>query len=266
MGVMRRFVAGLLVAIGLIFGSLAIFIHLTQLSLLQPGRLQQAASQLIASPAVRNALVGATATGINQYLPQGTYIPTQEASVVVDKVLSDPTVQGEFAAAMGNAQARLLGQTNQPIVLTGPAFTQAVVTALNPFSPQAASAVANSGITIPIPGANLPNLSKYVSWAPRLLSLFRALAILLCGVGLIIHPARMTVLSRISLWLIGISLLNALIFWFAPAYLLPSIGTSWAAIAAVILKAASGPAAAFYATLLGIGVIGLVSTKVLAKL
>jgi hypothetical protein len=230
-------------------------VHLSQLSLLKPGRLAQASTTLIHNSAVKGALVNALTTSITPLLGSTLNIPTGTFHNIIDQAVSNPAVENAFTASMNQAQQHLLGASTGPIVLGGTAFSQVVAAGVVPYSSSAASTIAQQGISITIPGSYLPSIGAYAKNAQKIENLLLALAVICIILALIIHPNRGSVVRRIGFWMIGMALGNALIFWFIPTYLLPQIGFSWAQITAVVLRAVSGPATSFYVVLLGLGVI-----------
>lgn len=265
MDLIRRPLGSLLVTLGLFFTGLAVFAHLSEISLLQPGRLQQASGQLLADPIVRSAISDSVTNSVNSLLPLGDAVPAPVLGMAINSALANSQVRKEFAADMNTAQLRLLGKTDKSVVLGGPAFTAAISSAVATVYPSAATQIAQQGLSISIPGADLPNLGRYLNKVSELQQLFFTLALALVSLGFIIHPQRSMLLRRVGLWLVGISIINAFLFWFVPSYILPTIATSWSEITAVVLKATVGPAAAFYLTLFGAGIATLVASKIVKR-
>ncbi len=266
MRTLRRLLSTILVSIGLTFASLAIFVHLTQISILQTGRLQSQSSTLLQNQAVQSAIADSITASLNEILPQGYYVPTATLDKAVANFSKNPTVIQQFASAMGQAQARLLGQSNKPIVIGGPQVASIVATAIAPYSQEAASAIANNGLTLTIPGAKLPNISWYAKHASTILAITIDIAILFIAIALVISPSRKKVIKHVSFWLIGMSFIGGFIFWVAPTYILPALDTSWSNFAAALLKVGGAQMVRFFALLFGSGVAGYIVSKLLPSL
>ncbi len=263
---MRKTLGSLILTVGLLFGWGATFIHLTQLSLLQPGRLGQATTQLIKNSAVRSAMAGALGTALIPLFGGNAAISPAALDLIITKALANPQVDAEFQNAMNIAQGHLTGTDSGPIVLGGPAFSQEIAAQVAPYSAQVAQTVAQQGLAIKIPGSALPNLGTYAKQANKLEKLFIAIAALMLILSLIIHPSPGAVLRKVGLWLIGTSIIDAIVFWFIPTYILPQVAFSWAQITAAVLKATSGPATTFYVGMLAVGAIVLILGESVKKL
>ena len=266
MRTIRRLFSTLLVSLGLLFASLAIFVHLTQISLLQTGRLQSQASTLLQNQAVQSAIADSITASLNEILPQGYYVPTASLDQAVASFSKNPTVIQEFASAMGQAQARLLGQSTKPIIIGGPQVSSIVASAIAPYSQQAATAIGSNGLTLTIPGANLPNISWYARHAATILTVTRDISLLLLAIALIISPSRKKVIKHISFWLMGMSFFGVFIFWFAPTYILPALDTSWSNFIAALLRVSGAQIARFFALLFGSGVAGYIVSRLLPSI
>lgn len=266
MRTIRRLLSALLVSLGLLFASLAIFVHLTQISLLQTGRLQSQAPTLLQNQAVQSAIADSITASLNEILPQGYYVPTASLDQAVASFSKDPTVIQKFSSAMGQAQARLLGQSTKPIVIGGPQISSIVASAIAPYSQEAATAIANNGLALTIPGARLPNISWYAKHASTILAITRDLALLFLAIALVISPSRKKVIRHISFWLIGMSFVGGFIFWFAPTYVLPSLDTSWSNFTAALLDLGGAQMVRFFALLFGSGVAGYIVSRLLPSI
>ncbi|SHE72277.1 hypothetical protein SAMN02745225_01428 [Ferrithrix thermotolerans DSM 19514] len=263
---MRKTLGSLILTIGLLFGWGATFIHLTQLSFLQPGRLGQATSQLVQNSAVRSAMAGALGTALLPLFGGNTVISQAQLDQIITKALANPQVDAEFQSAMNTAQGHLIGVNTGPITLGGAAFSQEIAAQVAPYSPQVAQTIAQQGLAINIPGSALPNLGGYAKAAGKLERLFIALAALMLILSLIIHPSPGAVLRKVGMWLIGTSAIDAIVFWFVPSYILPQVAFSWAQITSAVLRTAGGPATTFYVALFAAGAIVLVLGEGVKKL
>lgn len=252
---MRRALANLILSLGLLLGWGATLVHLSQLSILKPGRLAQASTQLLDNASVRSALADSLQNSLTPLIGNTLSIPADTFQTIIDDAVANPSVQTQFSNAMNEVQLHVLGQSSGPIVLGGTAFSQVVAAGISRYSSQAAAAIAQQGLSISIPGSALPNLGWFARNANHIESLLISAALVAILLALIIHPNRGAVIRRVGFWLIGMSLVNALLFWFIPTYLLPQIAVSWAQILAVILKAVSGPATTFFVEMLGVGAL-----------
>ncbi len=263
---MRRTLGSLILTIGLLFGWGATFIHLTQLSFLEPGRLGQATTQLVKNTSVRSAMAGALGTALLPLFGGNAAISEAQLDQIITKALANPQVDAEFQNAMNTAQGHLTGANTGPIVLGGPAFSQDVASQIAPYSTQVAQTIAQQGLAIKIPGSALPNLGTYAKQANKLEKLFIAIAALMLILSLVIHPSPGAVLRKVGFWLIGTSIIDAILFWFIPTYILPQVAFSWAQITAAVLKATGGPATTFLVAMLAAGAIVLVLGEGVKKL
>lgn len=255
---MRRVLGSFILTIGLLLGWGATMLHLSELSILRTGRLAQASGQLLDNPSVRAALAQSISGSLSPLLGAGINLPPSLYTNIVNQAATQPLVRQEFRTAMNQVQNHLLGQASGPIVLGGRAFAESVASTIAPFAPQIATLLSQQGLSVTIPGTAIPNLGRYARQVNRWQFLLLALAVLFVVLALIIHPSRGAVVRRVGLWLIGISIVNAVIFWAVPTYLLPQIGFSWAQIAAVVFRAVGGPATEFYVELLAAGAAAVI--------
>jgi len=252
--VLRRILGDLLLWTGILAGTAAIALHLLILSVLTPGRLTQQARALMTSPAIQRALADSLTNAIEPIAAaQGFTLTPAQAESVIHTALDSPAVQADFLGAMTTAQNRLLGRTSAPVVIGGPAFTQAVAAGLASINPGVAHAVASEDLAITIPGADVPSFGFVASHAPTTERTLLDLTLLAFVLALVLHPNRRHALAKIGVWLVGCSVAEVALFWFLPREVLPRIGFSWAKVAAVILSVTGAATVTFFLELLALG-------------
>ncbi|ACU54685.1 hypothetical protein Afer_1771 [Acidimicrobium ferrooxidans DSM 10331] len=254
MSALRRLLGDLLYWAGLIAGTGAIVIHLFTLTVLTPGRLTQQAHQLLSASVVQRAIADSLANALQPIASaQGVQLTSSETLAAVHSALSSPLVQSDFLGAMTTAQDRLLGKTSAPVVIGGPAFTQAIAASLASVDPSVAHVVAGEDLAVTVPGADVPNLGFIATNAPRTEHTLTDIALLALVLALVLHNDRRKLLARIGTWLVGCSIAEVALFWFLPKVILPHVGFSWAQFAAVVLTMTGAATVTFFLELFAAG-------------
>ncbi|MHB1733719.1 hypothetical protein [Ferrimicrobium acidiphilum] len=267
MSPLRRLLGNILLGIGLLAGTIAIFAHLSLLTIFNPNRLANDAQTLSTSKTIQSAMASGLTTSLAPITGvAGISISHAELQGIITAALAQPAVRQQFVSAIRQADGHLLGTDHAPVTIGGPGLTQFVASGISQYSTSLGTAVQQTNLRIAIPGADLPNLGFLARAAKTAVPIATELAVVLFLLALIVHKARSAVIARIGKWLIAMSIVAVLIFWAIPTYLLPQIHLSWALIASIVLKATGQGVTVFYIELAVSGIILYLLSKAATKL
>jgi hypothetical protein len=242
---MRRVVAELILAIGLLAGSVAISGWWFQSTTLDPSRTERVASTVLESPEVRTAVGEAIATAVAKEtgLDEATMQQTVNDAIrtVPDLSFLSSVVADAHRAAIGEGPSRV--QLDQEVLapLVGA---------------EVAAQAAGVGFTVPEVGV-LTRANEGLSNWLQTLAIISGLCVL---AAFILHPTRPAVFRRLGWWLLGLSLWQLMITWVIPAVVVPSLTTNpWALLAAKVSVASTSDVIPALAGLAVAGIASLVA-------
>lgn len=243
---MRRGISSLILALSLVVASVAwsgfVMLH----TVLDPGRSERLADQMLDNAVLRRMVVGTVADSIQAGLPPGVEVPRQEIDAAATAALADPRAEALVRDGMVRVHRNALEGVDEPVVLDPTAFGVAARDALVQARPELAAFLpAPPPVSITLPDAGLSFLGTLSDFLERavLLAALGAVAGVLLALGIARNRPR--VLRRVALWAFAASafwlILGLGVPWLAEN-LAPSSAALFAAAVDVFLGAMVVPA------------------------
>jgi hypothetical protein len=236
MRTVRDLVSSVLVALGMLAAVVGLASQMANETLFNSARVVHAAPVLANNAVIRSALASSLANALSPIdSTAGIYIPTPDLQQVIDEVLASPAAHAQLVAAIAHAGLRIIGRWPGPIELGGPTVSTLVASDLAPYSSALAEDLADTTLTIGVPGAALPNLGGVAHASTQVAVPALGLAAIALAAGLALAEDRERAARRIGWFLIWCTLALGVVFWLLPSVVLPAIGLSWAVIGRAVL-------------------------------
>jgi len=236
MRTVRDLIASTLIVLGMLAAVVGLACQMANETLFNPTRVEHAAPILADNSVIRNALGNALASALSPIdSTAGIVVPPSELVQVMNEVLTSPTAHAQLVTEIAHAGLRIIGRWHAPIELGGPTVNALVASDIAPYSSALAEDLANSTLTIGVPGADLPNLGGVARASTRIADPTLAVGALALAMALAFAEDRARYADRIGWFLLVCGIAFGLLFWIIPAFVLPTIGLSWAVIAHTVL-------------------------------
>ena len=217
---MRRGLASLIVALSLIVASLSWAGFTLSRTILDPGRSERLAFQLLDNPEVRDALTSRLADTLESQIPSDVPVPRATVEAGADVALDDPRVRALIVDGFVRVHQNALEGVDEPVVVDAGALGAAGRDALVNTRPELdAFLPAAPSVEVELPTTGLSWMGRVADVVDRftLLGAIGSLAGLITG--FVIAPNRPAVLRRMAYWGYG-----AAAFWIVVGLAVP-----WAA-------------------------------------
>ncbi len=259
---MRRGLASLIIGLSLVLASLSWAGFTLSRTVLDPGRSERLADQVLENPEVRQALTIRLADALEGQLPSEIPVSRQLVETGAEQALDDPRVEGLIRDGFVQVHKDALAGSSEPVVVDAGALGTAGRDALVLARPEL------DGFLPPGPrlALELPTTGlSWLGWLKNVVDRFTGLAAMAALVGattaFVVARDRAPVLRRVAFWGYG-----AAAFWILVGYGIPwaagALSPTSAAIATavsdVFFGAMIGPAlmmAAVATALLGMGIV-----------
>ena len=214
----RRTLAGLIFGIAYVCASIAISGWLLQRSAFDPSRTGDLATVVLQDDRIKTEITNtiADAAASQRGLDQATVRET------VSAVASTPQGAAFLSKVLHDAHARLIGQLNGPVRITGEQMVllvrNQVVADMHP-------------ITLPVPRVTwLDRIRRILHWTIPFGVLF---AVGLFVIGFMLHPNRAALMHSLGYGMVLLALLIAVIGYIVPRFVLPALSDNmWADVPA----------------------------------
>jgi hypothetical protein len=254
----RRSLAGLVLGLSLVAGSLAWAGFVALHTVLDPGRSEAVAQELYENAAVRDALVGNIADAFAATLPDGVTFPQEQLEALAVTVLDDPAVEFLITEALVQTHAAFLGEGEPPRTLDAGAIGEATRSALVSLDPALDAVLPPAPeLVVELPTDRVPNLGglrRLLRAVVPLLAIGAAIGVVS---ALVVTTDRPGVLRRAGTWALTTSAFVLFVGfgipWLVETFA-PSQAEVVAALVAALLRSTLVPALA----LAGAGVVALV--------
>lgn len=224
----RKTLAGLLFGLAYACASLAISGFLLQRTAFDPDRSGESAGVILDDSVLKNELVNFIVdNSASAVIPPGVENPPREIERLrrlIVKVADHPDGEKLFAKIIRDSHARLIGDSDEPVEITGEMLVPIVRT-------EAAATI--TSIVLPVPEVTALAVTNHVlDWLVPILALA---AILLAVVGFTSHPEKESLLKSLSLGLLLLAVLIAIVGYLVPRFVLPLVDkSSWSHLPAAM--------------------------------
>jgi len=219
---MRRGFAGLLFLIAAVCLALAAGGWWLQRVAFDTATSAEVADVVIRDPGIRNQVATVIASSAADQLG----VPAAELHALVDQYVqaNDPALDTVLRQIVADSHARLIGERDEPVQITGAQLVPVV---------RNEQALAVPPITLPVQEVTaLKVIRLALYWFIPVAAISGVLALLL---GLIAHPRRADAVSGIGLFLVFSAVAVVVLGWLVPVYALPEASNStWIAVIPVV--------------------------------
>lgn len=258
----RRSVAGLVLGISLLAGSLAWSGFIATRTVFDPDRSRDVAEELLDNDQVRAQLVDNISGAVNGLIPEGVEVDPALVESAAEQTLNDPQVEQLLLSAFADTHAAFLGQGDAPTELDVSVIGERARAALIQAAPQLETAVpAAPTLAVPLPTERIPDASPVRSFLEKVVPVLGAAALLGVVFALFATTDRPGILRRAGTWALGTTAFYLAIGLGLP-WLLRNVAPDqtevFAALATALLRTTLAPS-----IVLGIVGVGLVATSML---
>lgn len=243
---MRRGLAGLILGLSLLVASVAwsgfVLLH----TVLDPGRSESLADEMLDNSLLREAMVDTMADAIETGVPGGVVVPRAQLEAAAGVALDDPRVEAVVRDGFVRMHQNALNGVDEPVVIDPSAFGASARDALVAARPELDAVlppVPPAAITLPDTGLSF--LGDVRDFLDRTVAVASLAALAGAVLALLITTDRPGVLRRVAMWAFAASA-----FWLIIGYgvpwlaqrLLPGSAAVFAAGVEVLLGAMILPA------------------------
>ncbi len=255
---MRKGLAGLILGLSLVVASVSWAGFVMTRTVLDPGRSERLADQLLDNETLRTALVGRLSDAMGAALPADVPVPRQQLEQAADTALEDERVDALIRDGIVRVHQNALEGNDEPIAIDATALGAASRDSLIEVRPELAAVLPEAPmVEIELPTSGLTWLGSARRQVARYTTILALVAAAGALLALLVTKDRPAILRRVAFWAFGAS-----IFWLAVGFgipfladtLAPSSNAIVAAIVDVFFGAMVPPAvmmAVFGALLLG---------------
>lgn len=235
----RRTLAGLLFGLAYTCASLALAGFLLQRSAFDPGHAGDAADVILADPTVRQQITFAVADAVAAEMQ----VDPVSMRTRVEQVATTTEGARLLGTIVRDAHARLIGERDAPVVVTGQQLVDAT-------QMQAAAAVPPVTLDVPVVSA-LDIARTTIGW---LVPITAVAALVLLIAGFAAHPEREAVVRMLAIGLLMLAGLVVVLGYVVPKWLVPAVGDSaWSRVPALLADDSRGMVIALALLLAGAG-------------
>ncbi|MGH1493944.1 MAG: hypothetical protein ACRBK7_31880 [Acidimicrobiales bacterium] len=231
---MRRGFASLIIGLSLLVASASWGGFVLSRTVLDPGRSERLADQLLENPEVRQALVSRLADTLKDQIPREIPVRDQLLQAGAEQALDDPRVEALIRDGFVRVHQNALEGNSEPVIIDAGALGSAGRDALVAARPEL-DAVLPASPTVEL---ELPTTGfTWIATAKRLVDRFTRLGAMLAlfgaGISFAIAKNRAAVLRRVAFWGYGASA-----FWLLMGYGIPWVAANLSPTSAAIASAA----------------------------
>lgn len=242
----RRGAASLVLGLSLLVASFAWSGFVMLNTVLDPGRSERLADEMLENPLVRGVIIDAIASSVEQAIPAEVPVPRAELEAAATAALADERVEALVRDGMVRVHQNALEGIEEPVTLDATAFGAASRDALVAARPELGAVLPPAPpVAVTLPDAGLSVLGTVRDFLERVVTLTATVAAAGAILALLITRDRPGVLRRVSLWAFAASA-----FWLIVAFggpwladrLAPGSAAVFAAAVEVFLGAMIPPA------------------------
>lgn len=197
----RRSVAGAILGVSLLIGSLAWSGFVAVNTVFDPDRSREVAAELLDNDAVREQLADNLSLALRNMIPLEVQVSDQAIDGVSTDLLDDPAVEAAILNAFAATHGAFLGEGDAPEVIDLTAVSTAARAALVQTAPQLDALVPEAPpLIVTLPTERIPDASPVRSFLQRTVPVLAGVAILGAVLALFFTSDRPSILRRAGTW------------------------------------------------------------------
>ena len=237
-GEVRRALAGALIGLGLVLGSLTLSGWWARETVLEPERTEEVADAVLGNDTVRRELARRVVGAVAATLPPEATGPAELFRDDLEDALASPAMVAPFRLVVVDVHRALLGETAGPVVIDPATVATAVSAAVPGLDPALLG-------SLPAVRFDVPKASPMATAKDRLPGLLRAglwVSLALVAAGFLVDSRHDRALVRIGWWLLGASVAQLFLLYLVPVLLVPAmVDNAWTGLVAEVATASWGP-------------------------
>lgn len=231
---MRRALASLILGLSLVLATVAwsgfVMLH----TVLDPGRSERLADEMLDNTVLRGVIVDAVADSLQSAVPAGVEVPRDQLEAAATAALDDPRAEALVRDGIVRIHRNALEGVEEPVTLDAAAFGAAARDSLVAARPELAPVLPPApSVAVTLPDAGLSFLGRVRDLLERAVMTAALVALAGAVFALVIARDRPGVLRRVSLWAFAASA-----FWLLLGYGLPWLAEQLAPASAAVFAAA----------------------------
>ncbi len=232
---MRRGLASLIIGLSLIVASLSWASFTLSRTVLDPGRSERLADQLLENENVRQALVVRMADALETQIPSDVAVPRGVLEAGAATALDDPRVEALIRDGFVQVHQNALNGVDEPVTVDASALGAAGRDVLVELRPELESALPPTPpLQVELPTTGLSWLGSVKNFVDRFTGISALVAVCGAGLAFVVAKNRAKVLRRVAFWGYGASA-----FWLILAYAVPWLAGTLSPTSAAIASAAT---------------------------
>lgn len=201
---MRRSLSGLVLGLALLVGSLSWASFVLTQTVMDPGRSEALADELVDNESVRSALIGRIAEGLSETLPDEAPVPRQALNSAASDALDEPTLAAELKRAIVLVHQNALNGVEEDVMLDASVLGIAARDRLVGDRPELDGRVPDAPeLQVELPTAGLAFLGTIREGVLTFTLLSAIGASLAALFALIMAKNRPAILRRLAFWAFG---------------------------------------------------------------
>lgn len=232
---MRRGLASLIIGLSLMVASLSWAGFTLSRTILDPGRSERLADQLLENPEVRQALVLRMSDALEEQIPPEVPVPRGVIEAGAEAALDDPRIEALIRDGFVQVHQNALAGNDEPVAIDagalGAAGRDALVEVrpeLEPFLPPTPT------VAVELPTTGLSWVGTVKDRVDRYTGIGAVFALLGASAAFVVASDRAAVLRRVAFWGYG-----AAAFWIVLGYGIPWLAGNLSPTSAAIATAAA---------------------------
>lgn len=231
---MRRGFASLIIGVSLLVASASWAGFVLSNTMLDPGRSERLADQLLENPDVRQALVSRLAKTLDAQIPNEIPVSDQLLEAGAEQALDDPRVEALIRDGFVRVHQNALEGNTEPVVIDTGALGAAGRDALVLARPELDEVLPPSpSVELELPTTGFGWIAKLKNFVDSYTNMGALLALTGITLSFAVAKNRAAVLRRVAFWGYGASA-----FWLAMGYGIPWVASNLSPTSAAIASAA----------------------------
>lgn len=223
-GVRHHRLAGIALSLGLLAATMGLAAQAIRVTVLDPQRVEDGASELLESDAIRDSVRERIVDAVSRQAG-APFTDRATLEAAANEALKDPEVERAFEQGIGEVSRRMFeGNIETPVVLDPAPLTRAVKEALMRQDQQFGFWLPDRSLMVTVPTDDLPDLSLATSFIETAAGAGLLAALLLIGGAVAFHDHRPWAVGRIGRWMSTFGGTAFVMTAILPRLLLPEFG------------------------------------------